>query len=869
MKPRFSKTLSSCWLLLVTVFFTFSLHAQSGKGKPPKQPNPQAECEGNCFTTQVISATINADCCTDYVLRVSHDGTCRYDLSHFTVALPCGTVQNLSNSRNWKQEIGNDPTTGLDGFKIDDIPSFGKDGDNSFTVNVTVCSDSSCLDRLSVVAYKAGQCVDYDTLNYEITGDCDTDDGGDDGGGDDGGGDDGGGNDTTQTCSTLSASMIATSTTCYGASDGELTVSVQDGKEPYTYRWSTGATGTSIQNLATGIYSVTISDADGNVLTISKEVIQPSGLAISETVFNPSCSGSANGSINISTSGGAGSYSYAWSNGATTEDISNLNAGTYTVTVTDSAGCSKQASYLLVNNVKITLSASVTKASCGQANGAVNATITGGTTPYTYSWTNGATTEDIQNVVAGSYRLTATDANGCSSQATFIVTENNTVRTTFTTVSAGCANEATGAIDITASGGVAPYTYSWQHGPTTEDLTGLTSGIYRVTVRDNAGCSLTTTINVPKKSIQVTTQITQPLCSGDSTGSIIVIPVDGSTTYTYVWSNGDTTNTISDVNVGTYTLIITDASGCSRTLSYTLTLPSPINATAVVSNSQCGDEGNFAVDLSVTGGKSPYAYLWSNTATTQDLANVNSGTYTVLITDANGCTASKEVVVNSSSTSWSCLIDQPTTSPVCSSVGNMLTTSTADAQQYQWSVISSDSSWIISAGSSSSAAVYTAGTPGSTATFTLTIQKDGCTRTCSYVVSSSCIVRDSNGGGDPSSDDPCTGSDTTTVADAPTPPTQEPVAPAVEDEEVSFSIAAYPNPFDKDLTFEWTADKDDEVRLEILDQLGRVLTEVYTGNVKKGETYTFDWTGAGLKDRMYFFKYTSSTQSTYGKLFRK
>src|SRR5688572_24973455 len=152
MESSFSKNLSTCGYVLVallmTLLITFSAQAQSGKEKKPKPNPPPAECEGNCFSTQVISARINANCCTEYELRVSHDGTCRYDLSHFTVALPCGTIENLSNSRNWKQEIGKDPTTGLNGFKIDDIPSFGKDGDNSFTVNVTVCSDSSCLEKL-------------------------------------------------------------------------------------------------------------------------------------------------------------------------------------------------------------------------------------------------------------------------------------------------------------------------------------------------------------------------------------------------------------------------------------------------------------------------------------------------------------------------------------------------------------------------------------------------------------------------------------------------------------------------------------------------------------------------------------------------
>src|SRR5688572_9598423 len=241
MRTQGSKILSVCWLLIFTFFIGFALHAQSERrGKPKKNSKPpHGDCAGNCFSTQVIKAEITGDCCTEYTLRVSHDGTCRYDLSHFTVALPCGTIENLSNSRNWKQEIGRDPTTGLKGFKIDDIPSFGKDGNTSFTVNVKVCSDSSCLEKINVVAYKAGQCVDYDTLQYEIGGSCN-----------------GGGNDTT-TCSTLSASMKVINASCFGSHDGQLEAAVEDGQEPFSYRWSTGATDSVIQNLAAGVYSVT------------------------------------------------------------------------------------------------------------------------------------------------------------------------------------------------------------------------------------------------------------------------------------------------------------------------------------------------------------------------------------------------------------------------------------------------------------------------------------------------------------------------------------------------------------------------------------------------------------------------------------
>jgi len=867
-------------------------HDGDCKGQPDKTPNN--DCGGSCFSTQVISAAVNDNCCTEYELRISHDGTCRYDLSHVTFEIPCGTISNLSNSRNWKQEIGKDPTTGLTGFKIDDIPSFGKDSDSSFTVKVTICGDSLCSEKFGAVAYKAATCVDYQTLVYEVNGSCDdgngdggdgggSGSGGDDGNGDggtgDGGGTDGGdngegggndgGSDTTQTCSTLLASIKIKGTTCYGSSDGSLTATIQDGKAPYTYRWSTGSTDSTAQNLSAGTYYVTITDANGNVLTLTEAVTQPNEIIITESTLNASCNGVTNGSIDISASGGAGMYTYLWSTGATSEDVINLKAGTYSVTITDTAACTKQKSYTLTNENKITLTGSVTKTGCSQSTGAVNLTASGGTSPYTFVWSNGATTEDIQNLSAGSYKVTATDAGGCSAQATFVITENNTVRVSSSVTAAGCSNEAIGAIDISVTGGTAPYTYSWQHGATTEDVSGLVSGIYRVTVTDNLGCSIQTAINVPKKTIQVSTDIIQPLCHGDSTGSITVTPVDGTNTYTYSWSNGETDNTLTNVPVGSYSVTITDPSGCTRTLTYAITQPSAITASTTVTNTQCGDEGSFAIDLSVSGGKSPYTYLWSNGATTQDLQNLNSGNYSVTIKDFNGCTSLKNITIDPVVISWSCLIDPPSYELVCNSAGNLLGTSVTDANQYMWSVSSSDNSWTITSDPSNAAIAYTAGNTNTTATFNLTIVKDGCTKTCSYVVSSSCSVRDNTGGGDPSTGDPCA-TDTVVVNDSTiTAPITEPTAAVNEEETTEINMSVYPNPFESTMNFEWVATKDEVVRLEILDALGRPLTEVFIGRVHKGETYKFDWTGAGLKDRMYFYRYSCGNKSIYGKVFRK
>jgi hypothetical protein len=176
------------------------------------------------------------------------------------------------------------------------------------------------------------------------------------------------------------------------------------------------------------------------------------------------------GGIDLSVSGGNEPYTFAWSNGATSEDLVNVTAGSYRVTVTDRNSCSNQKLITLVNQSAIALSAVVTKTACGQATGAIDLTAVGGSQPYTFVWSNGATTEDIQNSGAGSYRVTVTDANGCRTQGIYSITENSTVKVVFIVTPAGCLNEASGAIDLTVSGGMAPYTYQWHHGPITEDV---------------------------------------------------------------------------------------------------------------------------------------------------------------------------------------------------------------------------------------------------------------------------------------------------------------------------------------------------------------------------------------------------------------
>jgi hypothetical protein len=246
--------------------------------------------------------------------------------------------------------------------------------------------------------------------------------------------------------------------------------------------------------------------------------------------------------------------------------------------------------------------------------------------------------------------------------------------------------------------------------------------------------------------------------------------------------------------------------------------------------------------------------------------------------------ATKEVVISPVAVSWSCLINQPTTEVVCKSAGNLLTTSVTDAVTYQWTVVSADNSWVITAGSNASKVVYSAGNAGTSATFTLSITKDGCTKTCTYTTSTSgCIEKDNTGGGDPAAGDPCAGTtntitktmttDTTTVTtntqqSGGTEEEKTEVQAEEEREIAKVQVSAYPNPFTERVNFEWTAPADDYVQVEILDLLGRRASLLFNGPVQKGNSYRCDWSPSGT-DRIYIYRFHSSKRMEQGKLLMK
>ncbi len=452
------------------------------------------------------------------------------------------------------------------------------------------------------------------------------------------------GNTTVTQPAGMSQSSTVTNVLCNGQSNGAIDLTVSGGTGPYTYSWSPGGQTTQdLTGLAAGSYSVVITDANGCTLSPPAIVVtQPAILTSSETHVNVNCAGSNTGSIDLSVAGGTSPYTYLWNTAQTTQDLSGLAPGFYSVTVTDANGCTTTRSVTITQLSSLNLSSIITDGTCGVSDGAVNLTVAGGSGNYTYSWSNGATTEDISNLPAGVYTVTVTDVTfGCSQVLANNVQNSGNPDITASVTNATSCNATNGAIDVTVTGGSGNYSYSWSGGQTTQDLSSLSPGSYTVTVTDNAsGCIAIGTFTVSyNNAMTLSGSVTNSNCSVN-TGAIDLTVTGGTSPFTYLWSNGATTQDLSSIGIGIYTVTVTDANGCTANTSFPVSGSPGITITSIQTNVTCFGSNNGSIDLTISGGSGIYTYSWSNGSTTQDVSGLAPGTYTVMVTDVStGCSS--------------------------------------------------------------------------------------------------------------------------------------------------------------------------------------------------------------------------------------
>lgn len=431
---------------------------------------------------------------------------------------------------------------------------------------------------------------------------------------------------------------------CPGVADAFLFITPSGGTPPYTYAWSVAsATGQGIGPLPAGEYTVTVTDANGCTISRSFEILTADEVEVEIEGEEVLCGVGTTGTLTVSpVSGPVNQYIYAWSNGVDGPTITDVSAGTYTVTATDANGCTGTAS-ATITTVDLDLEVSSTPTSCFEGNdGTATALATGGTMPYTYEWSNGGNTATITGLAPGVYEVTVTEAGEANCKVTGRVQvespDDITISAFLTNVD--CAGASTGAIELTVTGGTSPFIYLWNTGATTQNLENIPAGMYSSTVIDANGCTETLTINITEpRALSIDEQINNVACNEDNTGSITVTVSGGTQPYGYSWSNGAATQTISSLTAGDYTVTVVDANGCDLVATYTVTEPAPISITGQGVDIICAGDADGRINLTVSGGSGAFSYLWSNNATSEDLNGVAAGDYTVTVTDANECTA--------------------------------------------------------------------------------------------------------------------------------------------------------------------------------------------------------------------------------------
>lgn len=444
----------------------------------------------------------------------------------------------------------------------------------------------------------------------------------------------------------ISKSTSVTNVLCNGGNSGAINLSVSGGTSGYTYNWGGGITTEDRTNLVSGNYSVTITDANSCTTTASATVAQPTTISSTVTPTNVLCNGGNSGAINLTVSGGTSGYTYNWGGGITSEDRSNLTAGNYSVTVTDANNCTSTTTATITETAAIGISTSTQNPSCGLNNGTAYATVTGGTSAYTYLWNGGQTSSLISNLAAGTYSLTVTDANNCTAVTSVIINSSSTMTTVKSTTNVSCYGGSDGEATVSVSNGTPSYTYEWSNSQTTSSIQNVVADNYTVTITDGNGCVRVDSVTVSEPAeIISSASATNLLCFGDATATAQASATGGNGNFNYEWSNAQTGNSISNLAAGTYSVTITDAQNCSVSSSVVVTQPNDISVTIVSTPPVCFSETNATASAIATGGAGVFTYLWCNSETTSSASNLSTGNCALTVTDVNGCTASSSVSI--------------------------------------------------------------------------------------------------------------------------------------------------------------------------------------------------------------------------------
>lgn len=432
--------------------------------------------------------------------------------------------------------------------------------------------------------------------------------------------------------------------------DGTATASVTGGATPYSFLWSGGQNTATATGLAAGNYTVTITDFSGCDTTASVAVTGTGGATLSLSSSQPLCNGGNNGSATVSATGGTSPYSYLWNDpqAQTTGTATGLFAGNYIVSVTDSSGCLSIDSVTVADPSALTIATTGTNVPCnGTGSGTATASLSGGSSPFSFAWSNGQSDSTATGLASGTYYVTATDINGCTAVDSVAISGSSSMILTLNATDENCS-QSNGTATVSVSGGTTPYSYLWPGGQTSAIATGLAAGNYTVTVTDFTSCDTTATVTVNGTGgATVTASFTPPSCNGGNNGSATATCTGGTTPYSFLWndSQAQTSNPATGLGAGNFSVTVTDNNGCASIASVTITEPPSLSAGASGTDISCNGAADGSAAATASGGSTPYSFLWSNGQSTPAISGLSAGSYSVTVSDSNNCISADSLTI--------------------------------------------------------------------------------------------------------------------------------------------------------------------------------------------------------------------------------
>ncbi len=458
-------------------------------------------------------------------------------------------------------------------------------------------------------------------------------------------------------CTGFEVNVSGTNPNCL-ANNGSITSTVTAGTLPFNYQWSSGALTPAINNLLPGLYVITVTDANFCETTDSINLVLPSSFTLADSIFNASCLSYCNGTISISTIGGASPFTYQWSGGLPTmPDQINLCAGIYYVTVTDANFCTVSSSYIVTEPAGMNISMISNITTCmGGCDGGLTAQVTLGTSPYNLLWFNNSTSTSIAGLCAGSYNISVTDANGCTLLGTGTVNQPQGIIVTTYPRDVSCKGFSDGWITFTHQNATLPINSIWMPGAFPFDtIKNLVPGNYNVTITDINGCTGNSSATVGEPTLlAVTVVTTNTSCPLSADGEAMALPSGGIPQYNYIWVNasGQTTALASNLVVGDYDVLITDANGCTATAGSTV-FANDLFYVNAYGDTTIINENSTIIGVNVFQNGN-YSYSWipdefieyPNFSTALVSPTVTT-TFTITVVEAgSGCTNIDSLVVN-------------------------------------------------------------------------------------------------------------------------------------------------------------------------------------------------------------------------------